>query len=96
MAELGLNIARADGSSLAALSDVSSKGDHDSGHSLVIALVQVGRHSKISAVGLPFLPNFLLIVGSCLHLAIDNPCITSLHMTFEDITKLRQNPVQEF
>ncbi len=54
VAEWVSTIARADGSSLVALLDVAGKGSHNSGHSLVIALVQVGRHSKISSVCLPF------------------------------------------
>ncbi len=90
-----MNKSSADGFSSSSLPEIA-KCDCDAGHCAVVALVQVRRHIEISAVGLLLLPNFLPIIGSLLHLAIDDPCVTSLHMTLDDTSELRQNPIQKF
>ena len=53
--------------------NVPAKHCGDLGDRLEVTAVKVWRHADISAIGRPFFPIFLPILGSCLHSPIDDP-----------------------
>ena len=90
------NAVSADGlsSSAASLPQHSSKVESNFGHFLKTAAVQIWRHVVSLAMGLPIFPYLAPNLGSCLHSAIDNPCVSSLRVTFVTTADLRRKPVQ--
>ncbi len=78
----GHHCASADRFPSLALAEHAAEVEGDSGHFLKLTSVQIQRHSVRLAVGLPLGPYFCLSVESCLHLAIDNPCVSSSCITF--------------
>ena len=92
----GSNCSSADGSSLLYLSDLSGKHCLCSCNGLEVLVIQVGMHSERLNVILPFLPYFLLSVGSCLQSSIDDPCVRIYRITFVTTLSLRLKPVHKF
>ena len=91
--ERGLNCSSANGSSLLSLLDSSGEQCCCSCDGLEVLVVQLGMHSERLDVIIPFLPYFLLIVSSCLHSSIDNPCVSSSCITFVTALSSMRKPV---
>ena len=90
------NVTSSNGLSSLAFLKVACEHCCDVCNSSKVTAVQVRRHSDRFTVGHPFFPYLNLSVGSRLHSAIGDPCVSSSRITCKTASEFRRKPVHKF
>ena len=92
----GANVTSSDRFPLLAFLQVACKQCCNASNSSKVTAIQVRRHSDRFAVGHPLFPYLTPSVGSCLHSAIGDPCVSSSRITRKKTSEFRRKPVYKF